>query len=157
MKPRPAARGKARNFREMGWGCKSQNVSKKSRGCHETFARGFSSIRVQPSSGCSGWKEFKEKPRGGSRGVIDTQSFRLLDQEEEVPATRGYSPPASVSTLSSLDKSRLTRSQEESTHEKQFAGSHAGSGRGFGDDGSVVCQAGDEDAPHQSHGQSGQD
>src|SRR5215469_891284 len=93
MKPGPAARGKARNFREMGWGCKSQNVSKKSRGCHETFARGFSSIRVQPSSGCSGWKEFEEKPRGGSRGVLDTQSFRLLDQEEEVPATRGYSSP----------------------------------------------------------------
>src|SRR5215471_7623702 len=99
MKPGPAARDKARNFRQMGWGSKSQNVFKKSRGCHETFARGFSSIRVQPSSGCSGWKEFEEKPRGGSRGVIDTQSFRLLDQEEEVSATRGYSSPACVSTL----------------------------------------------------------
>ena len=41
----------------------------------------------------------KKKPRGGSRGVIDTQLFRLFDQDEEVPRARGYSSPICMSTL----------------------------------------------------------
>ena len=88
-------------------------MSKKYGELRETFTQGFSSIRVQPSLGCSGWIEFQEKPRGGSRGAIDTQSFRLLDQEEECLQREATLCPACVSTLSSLDKSRLTRSLEE--------------------------------------------
>ena len=40
------------------------------------------------AAGCQavpGWIEIrKQKPRGGSRGAIDTQLFRLLHQDEEV-------------------------------------------------------------------------
>src|SRR5271167_772524 len=39
-----------------------------------------------------------EKPRGGSRGACDTQSFRPLVQEVEVSSGRDYSPAACVST-----------------------------------------------------------
>jgi hypothetical protein len=47
----------------------------------ETFAKGDSSIRVQPDRGSI---EVKGKPRGGSRGAVTHKSFRRLVQEEQV-------------------------------------------------------------------------
>ena len=35
-------------------------------------------------------RDLVKKPRGGSRGVIDTQLFRIVNQEEEVSPSRGY-------------------------------------------------------------------
>src|SRR5215469_2165561 len=129
MKAGKAAHRKVTAYPPVGQGVASrEKKTQKIKGAHETFARWFSSIRVQPSSGCSGWIEFQKKPRGGSRGAIDTRSFRLLDQEEAVPRTRGYSSLACVSTLSSLDTFRLTRSVErKDTHERQFRSSQSGS------------------------------
>jgi hypothetical protein len=61
---------------------------------HETFAWGHSSIRVQPERRAAlGQSEnLQEKPRGGSRGAVDTHSFRPLVQEEKVSFGEGYSP-----------------------------------------------------------------
>jgi len=35
-------------------------------------------------------RDLVKKPRGGSRGAIDTQLFRIVNQEEEVSSSRGY-------------------------------------------------------------------
>jgi len=32
----------------------------------------------------------QKTPRGGSRGVIDTQLIQIVNQEEKVSASRGY-------------------------------------------------------------------
>ena len=63
--------------------------------CRETFSQVPSSIRVQPSFGVF-WDSksiARKKPRGGSRGAIDTQSFRARNQEVEVSSSGGYSSP----------------------------------------------------------------
>jgi len=35
-------------------------------------------------------RDYVKTPRGGSRGVIDTQLFRIVNQEEKVSPSRGY-------------------------------------------------------------------
>jgi len=35
-------------------------------------------------------RDYAKTPRGGSRGVMDTQLFRIVNQEEKVSPLRGY-------------------------------------------------------------------